>query len=425
MKKTIILSEYNTELIEGYCLKSEEEKDYLSRMAYEQTNNRREQRFYFDELTTGLRIQTLSWVGVIELKEIRIIIQPKFNNGFQDLIDVICFINEVPFCRWHDSLTELAKSDFMELFCRLFLQELEKLWQKGLYKEYISEEDNLRQLRGRPDLVHNLQYNHTKPTRIYCRYDELVTDIVDNQIIRLALEIVARFRLSPETERKLSRYRTEFALVCDSYLGEDWPQFFYHRLNAHYELAHKLSYYLVKQRSHKNIYCFQDQAFASFLFDMNDIFESFVATLLKRYLPSWYRVESQKRVTTAICQDGASYRHIIPDLIVTDKKSGHQLVLDTKYKNYNRKPVATEDIFQLAFYAQCFSQPEEGYHQSVLLYPRYWGEVPGNARIDLLPGNLHGGYLRLRDISVEETLDLIRGGNKDRLKETAFHLVCT
>lgn len=87
MKKSVCLIEYTSTVIAQYRL-SDEERDYLTRLAYIKSENVREQRFYFDELTTDLKILTLSWVGVVELATVRITIQPKFNNGFESLIDI-------------------------------------------------------------------------------------------------------------------------------------------------------------------------------------------------------------------------------------------------------------------------------------------------------------------------------------------------
>jgi 5-methylcytosine-specific restriction enzyme subunit McrC len=127
MKQQFILSEYSEEfLLEDYEL-SADEREYLTRTSIIHEAKPWEKRFYFDELKNGVRIKTQSWVGVIELDRVRIIIQPKFNKGFSSLIDMISFIENLPFYQWEDSMGTMHKTDFLEILVRLFLREVEKI----------------------------------------------------------------------------------------------------------------------------------------------------------------------------------------------------------------------------------------------------------------------------------------------------------
>jgi 5-methylcytosine-specific restriction enzyme subunit McrC len=54
------------------------------------------------------------------------------------------------------------KHDFIEVFIQMFARNLLKELQKGIYKEYITQEDNLTTLRGKYLINENLKYNFTK-----------------------------------------------------------------------------------------------------------------------------------------------------------------------------------------------------------------------------------------------------------------------
>ena len=113
MKPVYVLTEFEKNpLMLDYEL-SPEERDYLTSISMVNPKRPWEKRFYFDELRNGLRIQTLNWVGVIELDGVRIVIQPKFDEGFVSLVEMIAFVEDLPFHQWKDTSGVNLKSDFL------------------------------------------------------------------------------------------------------------------------------------------------------------------------------------------------------------------------------------------------------------------------------------------------------------------------
>lgn len=422
-KVEIEISEYSKRIIDGYHL-SLEERDYLTTLSTIDKGESRDYRFHFEELRNGLKITSLSWVGVIELESIRIIIKPKFNNSFKSLIDMICFVEQIPFYEWKDTRAIKGKNNFEELLIRLFITELNKLLNTGIVKDYVDEEDNLRQMKGRPDFVKNMQVNLSRPTRIFCRYDELVTNIDENKVLRSALEVASRFNLQKSTLQKLNRFRSEFEALCETYTKEELPVFKYHRLNLHYELAHRISYYILKKTFVKNIYSFKQDSFFSILIDMNELFEKFVYTVLKKYLPKHLQVKSSVRIYDAITVYSKNYRVIIPDIVIIDKQNNSALVIDAKYKHYGIKKVETGDIYQLAFYAQYFHIDKDTQCGSIIVYPSYEGKVSiKRERIQFLNNTIHRGWLDKKEVSIESVLSKIVENKQEDLQEMALELI--
>ena len=114
---------------------------------------------------------------------------------------------------------------------------------------------------------------------------------------------------------------------------------------------------------------------------------------------------------------------MIPDLLVDYVPEKKVKVLDVKYKHYAGKKVETNDIFQLAFYAQ-YHQKEEGLHSSAIIFPQY-KEDPSliDEKINLLPGTFYGGDLRLLSISIEDILQWVRERKKEELQQIAMKLI--
>ena len=63
------------------------------------------------------------------------------------------------------------KHSILEVFVQMFASNLLNELKKGLYKEYLTQQDNLPVLKGKYLINENLKYNFTK-NKIYCEYDE-------------------------------------------------------------------------------------------------------------------------------------------------------------------------------------------------------------------------------------------------------------
>jgi 5-methylcytosine-specific restriction enzyme subunit McrC len=208
-------------------------------------------------------------------------------------------------------------------------------------------------------------------------------------------------------------------LLCNEYRGKEWPKFHYHRLNAHYERVHKIGHYLWQGLSAKTFFNRQN-FYYSFLINMNELFEKFVVTLLRKHLPKEYNVKAGKRITDAITLDGQSYRHIIPDIVVENKRTKETKVLDVKYKQYGKRRVDTSDVFQLAFYAQNQKRGHEGGYESSIIYPGFLGDDWKKERsIELNVCSGYPGVLNLKPISIEWVLEAAMHGENTRLMELA------
>jgi 5-methylcytosine-specific restriction enzyme subunit McrC len=414
--ETYVVAEYGSLNIKDYVL-TEKEREYLNNMMRLSTAP----PFKWYEMRNGLHFEFSSWIGVLELERVRIVIKPKFNRGFHDVVDMLLFCEDLPLSYEHTTVAAYDSHSLIEMIARLFAKEVEIILNKGIVKEYIVEEDNLTCLRGRVDIRQHLRTNFMTPAKVYCRYDELDTNVLENQVIRTALEIAKHFSLTKQTMRQINRLADEFMSMTDLYFGYEWPDFSYHRLNRHYENAHKLAYYIWRQIYVNQLYQFQHQSHYSYLIDMNELFEKFVAKLLKKYLPGAAKVQTQRRFKKAITRNGEGYHDIILDLLV-EFPGKDPIVLDTKYKQYGKYKVANADIYQLAFYAQ-FVTKSNYHYKAIIVYPEYAGEDACEEVIDLLPGTCHQGKLFVKPVSIEKVLAAVKRKDMEFLQKQAEKLI--
>lgn len=236
------------------------------------------------------------------------------------------------------------KHNILEVFIQLFAKGLFKEFGRGVYKEYITEQDNLTTLRGKYLINENLKYNFTN-AKIYCEYDEFSMNNTLNQFFLYAIKT-----LMPFTRDKKLLKQCELVLDEVEYRQFDINSFTIHfnRLSSRYKDSFEFALLLLK----RSIPLFaKDKKSFAFLFDMNILFERFVGRMIKELEPS------------AKLQSRDVYGELIlkPDIILD------RLIIDTKYKKLNAKEdIKRDDKFQMFVYGKNY-----GIKNTMLLYPKH------------------------------------------------------
>lgn len=234
--------------------------------------------------------------------------------------------------------------NILEVFIQLFALRLFKEFGRGVYKEYVTEQDNLTTLRGKYLINENLKYNFTN-AKIYCEYDEFSMNNMLNQFFLFALK-----SLLPYTKNK------KLLKQCELVLDEVELRLFdinnlhvnFNRLNNRFKDSFEFAILLLS----KSIpLFFKDKKSFAFLFDMNLLFEKFVGRMIKEIEPR------------TLLQSYDVFGDLIlkPDIIVND------LIIDTKYKKLNAKnDIKRDDKFQMYVYGKNYNKTD-----TMLLYPKH------------------------------------------------------
>ena len=205
---------------------------------------------------------------------------------------------------------------FVQMFANGLLQELKK----GMYKKYITEQDNLNVLKGKYLINENIKYNFTK-NKIYCEYDEFSENNSLNQFFLYAVKYFQKF----VKDKKLLK---QCELIFDEveYKSVDINRvetINFDRLNVRFKTSFEIALLLLKQ----SIPLFnQDKKSFAFLFDMNVLFEKFIARMVKE-------LDNNAKIQN---QDNFGDLTLKPDIILKNQ------IIDTKYK----KIKSIEDIKQ-------------------------------------------------------------------------------
>ena len=240
-----------------------------------------------------------------------------------------------------------------EIFIRLFSDALLNEFKKGVFKQYITMQENLKVLRGKYIIEKN--FNNFYHQNIYCEFDEFS---MDNELNRFFLYAIQTFK-------KFSSYGNLHR--CEAILDEvDYFNVDFKRLNIHFDRMnrrYKKSYEVALMILQKLIPMTQtstEKSFA-FLFDMAEVFEKFVGKM-------YVEIDS----STQLQKKGNFGSLVLKPDIMTETK-----IIDTKYKKVNnRGDLSVQDKYQMFVYGVNFKVKD-----TMLLYPKHLVEVNDNLEL--------------------------------------------
>jgi 5-methylcytosine-specific restriction enzyme subunit McrC len=317
-------------------------------------------------------VQTSQYVGMLAAADARLEILPKIDNlGTGDtrrvLMRMIGIAWDVPVRDGEVTGHDYQNCVLLELLIGLFARRLQGQVRAGLSRAYCRHVDDLSRLRGKMDVTQQFTRLAASPQKLACRYDELTADTGLNRLLLCAVMFLRRQSVRADTQRLLNEIAAHFADVqivsASDALAE---KFTLDRVNQRWETLAKLARLLLLS-AYQTAHGGKREGIA-LLFDMNILFESYVAALARKAcLPLGYKVCIQGPQGYLTCHKAFQTR---PDLHF---KRGHNVfVLDTKWKKVDpRQPnfgVDEKDAYQMHAYAHVYESSA-----TILLYPHQRG----------------------------------------------------
>lgn len=296
------------------------------------------------------------YVGSIYLGDVHILIEPKV--PIANLFYMLTYAYDLP--EFRDEETPLPDSEeLFEFIVEIFVRQVQKLVRQGVYRSYLDLEEDDRFLRGRLRL--QAQLRRTAVAQRFYQVTNLFTaDILENQILRYTLWQLSRLDYAEPTLRP--RIRRVLSAFADAKLTpivpQDCERVVYTRLNRAYHSSINLARILIQHLSLEG--GVGDTPFASYLFDMNQLFELFVARMLEQHYAA--HASLQIRIQQDVWLDEEASEKGVPDIVLY-RDGRPYLVLDTKYKTFQGAP-SREDLYQMFVYGKVL-----GLTRGILIYP--------------------------------------------------------
>ncbi len=265
------------------------------------------------------------------------------------------------------------RETLLEILIRIFSEKLVDAVRQGMPRRYVGHEDDLPALRGRLDVTRQFTKFAANPSRLACRYDTLSTDIALNRIMKAAIVRLARIARSAGNQRRLLELSFAFADIATIPVSAlRWDEVILDRTNARWRELLNIAKLLLGERF-QTTSAGEGNGF-SLLFEMNTLFEEYVARTVRRSLSgSNLRVVSQGgRVYCLESRTGGLFQ-TKPDILIKDGDKVVQ-VIDTKWKRIaaqvddKKQGVAQADVYQMMAYGRLYDCP-----RLTLLYPHHVG----------------------------------------------------
>lgn len=264
------------------------------------------------------------------------------------------------------------RETLLEILIRLFSDKLIDAVRQGMPRCYVEHADDLPKLRGRLHVKRQLTTLAAEPSRLACRYDALTPDIPLNRIMKAAVGRLSQIARTTDNQRRLRELAFAYADITDVPLQAlRWDRVVLNRTNARWRELLNLARLLLGER-------FQTTSAGgangfSLLFEMNTLFEEYVARVLKRALSNTdLNVVSQGgRLYCLQAEDRKGLFQTRPDILV---KRGEAIlqVIDTKWKRVAariddpKQGVSQADVYQMMAYGRLYRCDN-----LTLLYPHH------------------------------------------------------
>jgi 5-methylcytosine-specific restriction enzyme subunit McrC len=294
-------------------------------------------------------LKSRQYCGILNFGDEDFYLLPKISNKDEEtnldtFIYMLMYAHDIKLQNEQIASCKNESHNILEVFIQLFAKKLFQELQYGIYKEYITEQDNLITLRGKYLINENLKYNFVK-NKIYCEYDEFSMNNQLNQFFLFAVKTLLAF-----AKDKRVLMQCEIALDEVEYKSFDinYLTIHFHRLNSRFKESFEFALLLLN----KSIPLFaKDKKSFAFLFDMNELFEKFIGRIFKEIDPST-KLQNQKNFGNL---------QLKPDIITSN------MIIDTKYKILkSRDDLAVSDKYQMFVYGTNFE-----IKNTMLLYPKH------------------------------------------------------
>lgn len=313
-------------------------------------------------------VKWTQYCGVIQLKSVTIEILPKIYGNEENRGEsrgvLIQMLKKARFLKTQTGThanINLQKHTMLDIFILHFCEELHTLLTQGLLREYIEKEDNLGVLKGRLIIESQLKHNLVHKERLYCRYDELHEDIKINRIIKFTLNLLFHKAKALPLKKLINELLASFDTVSHSPINNsDLESVIIDRNNERFSgILQQCKMFI--HGFNPDVLAGRGKAF-SMLFDMNALFESWVAATLRPQ--AWQKnlklqTQGPRRYFAQWADTEKDVYQMRPDISLLDEDGSVAMIGDAKWKLLNQEEakmgVSQADLYQMQAYANRYN----------------------------------------------------------------------
>ena len=285
-------------------------------------------------------VQAKNFVGVIRLPSgFQIEILPKMDAPVDKLrglvVEMLRTLKDFAGKKFLDAQLDTTRLDLCEIFIRIYLEKVLELVKRGLKSSYVLREDNLNFFKGKLRVNENLRRNFAHREKFFVAFDEYGIDRPEHRLIKSAL---IKFRRNKLARRLLTCFDS---VAASNNYSNDFAAISIDRTNREYKIVMNWTRKILAGESFTP---FGGKSEAvTLLFDMNKLFEAYVADHVKKNFSDRFAVKIQAQEKFLF--DNSTDYKLTPDILL---EGDEKIILDTKWKF----EIAPSDMYQMFAYAK-------------------------------------------------------------------------
>ena len=287
-------------------------------------------------------------VGLVNTGETTIQIAPKI--GIARALFLVTYALDPRAWKDHD-VGAASDASLNEAIAIPFLRHAHNAVRRHVLHGYRSIDDSLHGIRGRVRFSDQLRRHQRLSVPVEVTYDEHTPDVIENQLLLAALDKLRRLgRLPDQLQHDLAQLTRTFAdVTLQHFRPQTVPRPAINRLNSHYAPALTLARLILTNETLELDTGSQNSN--GVLFDMANVFETFVHTALREELGLSERQFPRGRPPGGLYLDHARHVRLEPDISWWEQ-GACCLVGDVKYKRTTTGDGNNADLYQVLAYAK-------------------------------------------------------------------------
>lgn len=320
----------------------------------------------------GKIITARNYVGLITMADGTVIeILPKIAGGDISVgdtkrifLEMLKTLKDVTFKDFNVSHLHTDRLSLLEIFIKMFLDEVAVLTKQGLKAAYMPVDANERFYKGKLLASQNIKCNLMSRERFFVRYDDFSINRAENRLIKATLHFLLKKTADARNRQNAIRLLTFFEEVDDSAnYDADFSKCISNRSMSHYDKA--LSWCRVFLRGNSFTAFSGSEVALALLFPMEKVFENFVAAKFRKHIRPEVNLRTQDTRYSLFDSPTRAFA-LRPDLVLEFGEK--TVVLDTKWKllsdNARNSGISQSDMYQMYAYSKKYQASN-----IVLLYP--------------------------------------------------------
>lgn len=269
------------------------------------------------------------------------------------VVDMLRSLTNVSYKSLQVTNVDIEKMPLLDIFIRMFLDEVFRLVKHGLRSSYETIAENRSFFKGKILFSEQLKHNFSHKERTFTEFDEFTPNCPENRLVKSTLMLLYKQTHSSRNKTDIKTLLAAFDNVPSS---TDYTGDFSKAGKSYGTLLLWCQIFLTG----KSFTSFSGSGVAfALLFPMETLFERYVAVQLKKILPAEEFLISIQDKTHYLFLSPSKKFLLRPDIVITRKRDNAIFICDTKWKLLSSKKVnwgiSQADMYQMYAYQKKYN----------------------------------------------------------------------